>query len=220
MSVFIKMLLSCVYSPRRLCCGRISLEKDTKVLNAATFTLQREDHTVGNLLRMCERPRLCGGPEWAVCVPRDVLLLLCCAASNVSNLHRRPASSWKTSRKLRARPACGGVLIYQPAKPLAGARCKTPTRCSAQSDGRAWVVVLPPRPPRSAPAGRRQLHRDKEVLFAGYKLPHPLEYRMLVKVQTRGRRTPRDVLDAALSDLVDEFEDMKAKFRVRLITVV
>ena len=77
------------------------------------------------------------------------------------------------------------------------------------------MLPLPP-PPRLAPAGCRQLHRDKEVLFAGYKLPHPLEYRMLVKVQTRGRRTPRDVLDAALSDLVDEFEDMKAKFRVRL----
>ena len=77
--------------------------------------------------------------------------------------------------------------------------------------------MLLPLPPRSAPTGRRQLHRDKEVLFAGYKLPHPLEYRMLVKVQTRGRRTPRDVLDAALSDLVDEVEDMKAKFRVRLV---
>lgn len=31
---------------------RISLEKDTKITNAATFTLQREDHTVGNLIRM------------------------------------------------------------------------------------------------------------------------------------------------------------------------
>ena len=61
---------------------------------------------------------------------------------------------------------------------------------------------------------RRQLHRDKEVLFAGYKLPHPLEYRMLVKVQTRGRRTPRDVVDSALGDLAEEFIDMKAKFRV------
>ena len=53
------------------------------------------------------------------------------------------------------------------------------------------------------------------MLFAGYKLPHPLEYRMLVKVQTRGRRTPRDVVDAALTDLVDEFVDMKVKFQAR-----
>ena len=28
----------------------------------------------------------------------------------------------------------------------------------------------------------RQLHRDSRVNFAGYKVPHPLEYRMLVKV--------------------------------------
>lgn len=29
----------------------------------------------------------------------------------------------------------------------------------------------------------RQLHRDPSVLFAGYKLPHPLQYRVVVKVR-------------------------------------
>lgn len=28
----------------------------------------------------------------------------------------------------------------------------------------------------------RQLHRDKTVVFAGYRIPHPLEYQMVVKV--------------------------------------
>jgi DNA-directed RNA polymerase subunit L len=28
----------------------------------------------------------------------------------------------------------------------------------------------------------RQLHRDPDVLFAGYKAPHPLEYKILFKV--------------------------------------
>lgn len=31
--------------------------------------------------------------------------------------------------------------------------------------------------------GRRQLHRDtKNVVFAGYRIPHPLEYQMVIKV--------------------------------------
>lgn len=29
----------------------------------------------------------------------------------------------------------------------------------------------------------RQLHRDPSVLFAGYKLPHPLQYKIVVKVK-------------------------------------
>lgn len=31
---------------------RVAFKPDTKVANAGTFTVQREDHTVGNLVRM------------------------------------------------------------------------------------------------------------------------------------------------------------------------
>ena len=31
---------------------RVSYERDTKIINAASFTIEREDHTVGNILRM------------------------------------------------------------------------------------------------------------------------------------------------------------------------
>lgn len=31
---------------------RVSYERDMKIINAATFTIQREDHTVGNVIRM------------------------------------------------------------------------------------------------------------------------------------------------------------------------
>ena len=34
---------------------RVEYAPDTKVANAGTFTMQREDHTVGNLVRMCVR---------------------------------------------------------------------------------------------------------------------------------------------------------------------
>jgi len=88
---------------------KISHEKDTKVPHAATFTIQREDHTVGNIVRM-------------------------------------------------------------------------------------------------------QLHRDSRVNFAGYKVPHPLEYRMLVKVQTNGECEPKDAVQDALKDLMNEFKEIGSAF--------
>lgn len=88
---------------------KISHEKDTKVPHAATFTIQREDHTVGNIVRM-------------------------------------------------------------------------------------------------------QLHRDNRVNFAGYKVPHPLEYRMLIKVQTNGECEPKVAMQDALQDLQNEFGEIAASF--------
>ena len=75
----------------------------------------------------------------------------------------------------------------------------------------------------AAPDGRcgslwsRQLLRDKEVTFAGYKFPHPLDYHILIKVQTKGKKSPREVMDDALTDLCDEFDDIRAKFQAGLI---
>jgi hypothetical protein len=36
---------------------RVTYERDMKVMNAATFTVEREDHTVGNVIRMYEQLR-------------------------------------------------------------------------------------------------------------------------------------------------------------------
>lgn len=35
---------------------------------------------------------------------------------------------------------------------------------------------------------RMQLHRDKAVVFAGYRIPHPLEAKMVVKIQVSGQQ--------------------------------
>ena len=48
-------------------------------------------------------------------------------------------------------------------------------------------------------------------------MPHPLEYRMLIKVQTKGRKTPQSVMDDALTDLTEELEDIKEKFDVSML---
>ncbi|OON20876.1 RNA polymerase Rpb3/Rpb11 dimerization domain protein, partial [Opisthorchis viverrini] len=91
--------------------GRISFEKDTQVPNAAIFTLNREDHTVGNML------------------------------------------------------TC-------------------------------------------------QLLKDPRVLFAGYKAPHPLEHKIVIRVQTLPPTTPLDVFISALKDLVSEVSNIEEQFRV------
>lgn len=61
---------------------------------------------------------------------------------------------------------------------------------------------------------RIQLLRDKEVRFAGYQLPHPLEHRCLVKIQTtRSKPTPVTAFKRCVDDLQTEFETLDRKFR-------
>ena len=35
---------------------KVAFAADTKVESAGTFTIQREDHTLGNIIRMCAEP--------------------------------------------------------------------------------------------------------------------------------------------------------------------
>lgn len=60
---------------------------------------------------------------------------------------------------------------------------------------------------------RMQLHRDPEVIFAGYKVPHPLEYQMLIKVQTKGAVEPPGALQQALTELETELASIGEQFQ-------
>ncbi|KAH7665594.1 DNA-directed RNA polymerase protein [Dioscorea alata] len=88
---------------------KVSYERDTKIVNAGSFTVEREDHTIGNILRM-------------------------------------------------------------------------------------------------------QLHRDPNVLFAGYKLPHPLQYKIIVRIHTTNQSSPSQAYNQAISDLDKELEHLKKVF--------
>ncbi|PNH05605.1 DNA-directed RNA polymerase II subunit RPB11 [Tetrabaena socialis] len=59
---------------------------------------------------------------------------------------------------------------------------------------------------------RMQLHSDKATVFAGYRIPHPLEPVMVVKVQTNGTKAPEDAMSHALQDLASEFDHMRSEF--------
>ncbi|CAJ0572873.1 unnamed protein product, partial [Mesorhabditis spiculigera] len=51
---------------------------------------------------------------------------------------------------------------------------------------------------------KHQLLKDPNVLFAGYRNPHPLEHKFLLRVQTNGECTPSDALNMAITDLISE----------------
>lgn len=88
---------------------KVSYERDTKIINAASFTIEREEHTIGNILRM-------------------------------------------------------------------------------------------------------QLHRDENVLFAGYKLPHPLQYKIIVRIHTTSQSSPMQAYNQAINDLDKELDHLKNAF--------
>nr|KYP67938.1 DNA-directed RNA polymerase II subunit RPB11 [Cajanus cajan] len=93
---------------------KVSYERDTKIINAASFTIEREEHTIGNILRM-------------------------------------------------------------------------------------------------------QLHRDPNVLFAGYKLPHPLQYKIIVRIHTTSQSSPMQAYNQSINDLDREFDHLKNAFEVKCV---
>jgi len=65
---------------------------------------------------------------------------------------------------------------------------------------------------------RMQLFRDPSVLFSGYRIPHPLESRMLIKVQTTGKSSPQEAFEQAMLNLKGEVVELKAKMEAALRT--
>ena len=62
----------------------------------------------------------------------------------------------------------------------------------------------------------RQLLKDPHVLFCGYKQPHPLEHKIILRVQTTADYTPQDALKNAITDLISELSLLEERFKVSL----
>lgn len=62
-----------------------------------------------------------------------------------------------------------------------------------------------------------QLLKDPNVLFAGYKLPHPLEHKFILRIQTTSDYTPQDALMHAITDLLAELSLFEERFRVKKV---
>eukprot|EP00163_Fabomonas_tropica_P029150 TRINITY_DN6159_c0_g1_i1.p1 TRINITY_DN6159_c0_g1~~TRINITY_DN6159_c0_g1_i1.p1 ORF type:complete len:128 (-),score=41.59 TRINITY_DN6159_c0_g1_i1:155-538(-) len=63
---------------------------------------------------------------------------------------------------------------------------------------------------------RMQLLQDKNILFAGYKIPHPLENYVIFKVQANENSTPVDAVQGALQDLQTELGHIRDAFQEQL----
>jgi len=60
---------------------------------------------------------------------------------------------------------------------------------------------------------RAQLLTMPQVLFAGYKVPHPLHPYFIIKVQTDGTATPQEVLEQACTKLIGTISTLETKFK-------
>lgn len=62
---------------------------------------------------------------------------------------------------------------------------------------------------------RMQLIRDRDVVFVGYRHPHPIQHHLLLRIQTASAPvsdvsySPHQALVTALSDLHNELTDLQ-----------
>ncbi|XP_037952608.1 DNA-directed RNA polymerase II subunit RPB11 isoform X1 [Teleopsis dalmanni] len=63
---------------------------------------------------------------------------------------------------------------------------------------------------------RNQLLKDPNVLFAGYKVPHPLEHKFVLRIQTTSESSPQEALTNAITDLLSELSLFEERFREAL----
>ncbi|RLM64340.1 DNA-directed RNA polymerases II, IV and V subunit 11-like [Panicum miliaceum] len=61
---------------------------------------------------------------------------------------------------------------------------------------------------------RMQLHRDPNVLFAGYELPHPLQYKIITRIHTTSQSSPTLAYTQAIKDLDKELEYLMQAFEM------
>lgn len=61
---------------------------------------------------------------------------------------------------------------------------------------------------------RMQLLKDPKVLFAGYKIPHPLEHKFILRVQTTPDYSPQEAFTNAITDLISEISLLEERFKV------
>lgn len=62
---------------------------------------------------------------------------------------------------------------------------------------------------------RSKLLENQKVLFAGYKIAHPLEPEFVLRIQTKLETTPLDVLKSEVVNLINEFGEAESEFEVR-----
>ena len=65
---------------------------------------------------------------------------------------------------------------------------------------------------------RMHMLDDEDVVFSGYRVVHPLEPAIQLKVQTRNEHiTPTQAVQATIHSLISELDQMEERFKTSLI---
>ena len=97
------------------CHRRVTIAPETKIPNAATLVIEREDHTLGNILRMCAaRPRL----HLCLCRARKRTQLSSSLGAHAS-AYPRAGSCWRTRRS-----TLRGTVCHTRLSPPSRSRCR------------------------------------------------------------------------------------------------
>lgn len=60
------------------------------------------------------------------------------------------------------------------------------------------------------------LLKIKGVEFANYEMPHPLEYKIVLRIHTDGTITPKEALDKAIDEIIKMIEEFRSEFTEEL----
>lgn len=64
---------------------------------------------------------------------------------------------------------------------------------------------------------RAQLLKDPQVIFAGYKIPHPLEHKVILRAQTATHDyTPTQAIENAIKDLIFEMDMLEDRVKIAI----
>eukprot|EP00670_Eutreptiella_braarudii_P015243 CAMPEP_0174329498 /NCGR_PEP_ID=MMETSP0810-20121108/15895_1 /TAXON_ID=73025 ORGANISM="Eutreptiella gymnastica-like, Strain CCMP1594" /NCGR_SAMPLE_ID=MMETSP0810 /ASSEMBLY_ACC=CAM_ASM_000659 /LENGTH=121 /DNA_ID=CAMNT_0015444041 /DNA_START=23 /DNA_END=388 /DNA_ORIENTATION=+ len=63
---------------------------------------------------------------------------------------------------------------------------------------------------------RSKIEENEEVLFVGYKIPHPLTHAIELKVHCTNQSTPVKALHEALDGLLDDIAKIERQFKSQL----
>lgn len=56
------------------------------------------------------------------------------------------------------------------------------------------------------------------MLFAGYKNPHPLEHKFIIRIQTTSQYSPQEAFMNAITDVMSELSLFEERFKVHTFT--
>ncbi|PWA13880.1 hypothetical protein CCH79_00019189 [Gambusia affinis] len=117
-------------------------------------------------------------------------------------------SGFGSDGKMNAPPAFESFLLFEGEKKISISKdTKVPNAClfTLNKEDHTLGNII-----------RAQLLKDPQVLFAGYKVPHPLEHKIVIRVQTTPDYSPQEAFTNAITDLISELSLLEERFRVAI----